>query len=106
MRYKHRFKVQQLLLKFREWDFDKIHYRPAGSRAARFLHYKNIGANKFLIFEHSNVNTLLENFDSYIAEFRSTKHIGSKQSLSHNPLKDSFDLDRHFHVISPYIIEN
>jgi len=104
--YKHKFEIQQMLLKLEEWKFDKTVDISSSICKNAPLYYKKIETNKFLIFSYFNskVNTN-DGFDCWVATFSNVKHIGIKEPLKLQDIRLSFQLDRDFQLIKDYLIK-
>jgi len=103
--YKHKFEIEQLLLKFDEWKFLKTtDIISSYSTENPPLYYKHIGDRKFLVFNHWNVNTkYTDGFDCWIATYSDEKQIGNKKPLDLQDIRLGFRLDRDFPLIEQYL---
>jgi hypothetical protein len=102
--YKSHFEVQQLLSKFDELGFskiiDSISYYSSNTPT---LYYKRIAEEKFLVFNHWNVNSKYTNgFDSWVATYRNETHIGTKKPNGHQEIRLGFQLERDYNLIKHY----
>ncbi len=100
--YEHKYKVTNLLNKFKEWNF----CQSIDTKTHTPLYYKKIDKNKYLIFNHYNFESKknTDGFDCWIASYKNEKQIGKTIPTEIKDLRFSFDLEKDFELIKKYII--
>ena len=102
--YKKKFEIQELLSKFNEWNFTKTVDTVGNFGKDDDIYYKNIGENKFLVFNHYNAKKwFVSGFDCWIATFKKESNIGKKRCLLNQDIRLSFHLDRDYELIKNYV---
>lgn len=102
--YKHKFGVEQMLSKFKEWSFNKTVDDVGAFCKDNPLYYKRVDEKKYLVFNHFNSKgKTSDGFDCWLATFTNEEHIGSKKPIEIQDIRLSFHLDRDFQLIENYI---
>lgn len=102
LKYKNSFLREELLAKFRVWNFksctDKV--EAFGTKDYPF-YYKSIDNGEYLIFFDAKKDAYC--FDCLIAEFKNEKEIGVKHPISYSSIMNGFRLDRDFDLVKSYV---
>lgn len=102
--YKHNWKIETLQKQLTKWGFIKT--KDIGSEICKnaLLYYKNIEANRYLVFTHfaSEIKNA-DGFDCWLATFNRKTDIGEKPPANIKHLKLSFDLTVDYHFIEKYV---
>lgn len=102
--YKKKFEITQLQEMFKTWNFNKTVDKIGSFCSGNNLYYKNIGENKYLVFNQYNPKKLMQSgFDSWITTFTSEKNIGNKRPINIEQIKLSFHLDKDFELIKDFV---
>ncbi len=103
--YKLKFEAGQLLSKFDEWALKKVTDKiGAFAKPDNLLFYKNIGDNKFLLFNQYNAGFPTHvGFDCQIATFKKEDEIGIKKPIKNERICLNFHLERDYFLLKNYI---
>jgi hypothetical protein len=101
--YNRDFEIQQTFAGLNRWNFKKTIDVIGSFWKDCDLYYKDIGKNKFLIFNFVNLKNKKSFFDCSISTFTNENNIGNKTPLDIQIIIQSFHLNTDFDLIKGYI---
>ena len=100
LNYKISFNTNQLLEKFKYWEFKEK--KSLNGRSE--IYYKFIGKNKYLVFHQYNPNSKSRStFDVFMATYMDEDLIGTIEPQDFNRVKLNFQLSNDFELIRKFV---
>jgi len=103
--YRHRFNINQLLNQFDNWGFKKTLDVKGSFCKDNLLYYKPVANGIYLVFNHYNADSknATDGFDCWLAPFKKESEIGNIKNPDVRDIRLSFQLDRDYDLIAPYL---
>jgi hypothetical protein len=102
--YCHRYQINQILAMLSTQSFKQVEDEKGTVGKGQMLYYRETAENQFFLFSHHNPgHKSLDGFDCWLGSFRSEKQIGQIQTENLQDIRLSFNLDRDYQLIAPYL---
>jgi hypothetical protein len=104
LEYKAQFKINQLLSKLRNLNFEKSVDEEGSFCEGNELYFKQVVEDEFLVLNHYNKNRILNSgFDLWKAKFKNKKMVGIEPPISLESIKPSFEIVNDWRLIDQYL---
>ncbi|MGN6640083.1 MAG: hypothetical protein ACTHJ8_14335 [Mucilaginibacter sp.] len=102
--YRHRYQINQVLVMLSANSFKQVKDEKGTVGQGQMLYYRQTAEKQFLLFSHHNPgHKSLDGFDCWLGSFRDEKQIGQIQTDNLEDIRLSFNMDRDYELIAPYL---